>query len=151
MVLAATNRPWDLDEALRRRLEKRIYIPLPEDQSRKQLFELNLKEIDKEPDLLENTAKMQNLVDLSKGYSGQDITNVCREAQMMGMRKQRDQLKKQRKDGLGGKDLREKFENKLDVPVTHDDLSEAFKNVNRSVGGDDLDAFSAWMKEFGST
>jgi len=41
MVLAATNRPWDLDEAMIRRLEKRIYIPLPEETGRKKLFEIN--------------------------------------------------------------------------------------------------------------
>jgi katanin p60 ATPase-containing subunit A1 len=38
MVLAATNRPQDLDEAIRRRLEKRIYIPLPTNVGRQQLF-----------------------------------------------------------------------------------------------------------------
>ena len=34
MVLAATNRPWDLDEAMIRRLEKRVYIPLPGEKGR---------------------------------------------------------------------------------------------------------------------
>ena len=43
MVLAATNRPWDLDDAIRRRLEKRIYIPLPTAVGREQLFRINLK------------------------------------------------------------------------------------------------------------
>ena len=45
MVLAATNRPWDLDEAIRRRLEKRVYIPLPSEGGRRQLFNINLKGI----------------------------------------------------------------------------------------------------------
>lgn len=43
VVLAATNFPWDIDEALRRRLEKRIYIPLPEKDERLELLNINLK------------------------------------------------------------------------------------------------------------
>ena len=45
MVLAATNFPWDIDEALRRRLEKRIYIPLPNEEGREALLKINLKEV----------------------------------------------------------------------------------------------------------
>ncbi len=40
MVLAATNFPWDIDEALRRRLEKRIYIPLPTTEGREALLKV---------------------------------------------------------------------------------------------------------------
>ena len=43
MVMAATNCPWDIDEALRRRLEKRIYIPLPGTRERAELLRLNMK------------------------------------------------------------------------------------------------------------
>jgi katanin p60 ATPase-containing subunit A1 len=43
VVLAATNFPWDIDEALRRRLEKRIYIPLPGEEERSELLKINLK------------------------------------------------------------------------------------------------------------
>ena len=43
MVLAATNFPWDIDEALRRRLEKRIYIPLPTLEGRESLLKVKFK------------------------------------------------------------------------------------------------------------
>jgi katanin p60 ATPase-containing subunit A1 len=73
MVLAATNRPWDLDEALRRRLEKRIYIPLPTEKGRKELIRINLKDVT----IAENVT-LDDIVRKTDGYSGADITNVCR-------------------------------------------------------------------------
>ncbi len=43
MVLAATNFPWDIDEAFKRRMEKRIYIPLPTYEERLELLNIHLK------------------------------------------------------------------------------------------------------------
>lgn len=42
LVLGATNIPWALDNAIKRRFEKRIYIPLPGPEARKRIFELNV-------------------------------------------------------------------------------------------------------------
>ena len=41
--MGATNTPWELDEAFRRRFEKRIYIHLPDPTSRATMFKLKLK------------------------------------------------------------------------------------------------------------
>jgi len=71
MVLAATNRPWDLDEALRRRLEKRVYIPLPNEKGRLECFKINLKTV-----TLNDDVDFQKLVLVTEGYSGADINNV---------------------------------------------------------------------------
>ena len=83
LVLGATNIPWGLDAAIRRRFEKRIYIPLPEEEARRRLFELNIGTMlcDEKSEYLSELAKS------TKGYSGADISIVVREALMMPIRK----------------------------------------------------------------
>jgi len=90
IVLAATNTPWDLDEALRRRLEKRIYIPLPDEEGRKALFSINMKKVE-----LDNDVNLDELAAKSMGYSGADVANVCRDASMMSVRRLMEQARKQ--------------------------------------------------------
>jgi katanin p60 ATPase-containing subunit A1 len=51
MVLAATNFPWEIDEALVRRLEKRIHIPLPDADARRRMFDLNMRTINLADDM----------------------------------------------------------------------------------------------------
>lgn len=83
LVLGATNIPWVLDSAIRRRFEKRIYIPLPEENARMIMFKIHLG----------NTAHVlteENLKQLAKqteGYSGADISIIVRDALMQPVRK----------------------------------------------------------------
>merc|ERR1711871_1023147 len=84
MVLATTNRPWDLDDAMIRRLEKRIYIPLPDSTARTELFNLNLKDVDCAEDV---QSFIPSLVSQTEGYSGADIKLLIREAAMAPTRR----------------------------------------------------------------
>ncbi|KAE9588036.1 putative microtubule-severing ATPase [Lupinus albus] len=138
MVLAATNFPWDIDEALRRRLEKRIYIPLPNFESRKELIRINLKTVEVATDV-----NVDDVARRTEGYSGDDLTNVCRDASLNGMRrkiagKTRDEIKNMPKDEIS-KD-----------PVAMCDFEEALKKVQRSVSQADIDRHEKWFHEFGS-
>ena len=83
LVLGATNVPWELDPAMRRRFEKRVYIALPEAHARTGMFKLNLGDTPNDLD----ESNFQDLGDLSEGYSGSDIAVVVREALMEPLRK----------------------------------------------------------------
>lgn len=83
LVLGATNIPWTLDSAIRRRFEKRIYIPLPEAPARTEMFKLHLGTTPHsltEPDFRE-------LGQRTDGYSGADVSIVVRDALMQPVRK----------------------------------------------------------------
>ena len=161
MVLAATNFPWDIDEALRRRLEKRIYIPLPTEEGRVALvsytnlgaillktlglyphdllqLKINLKEVE-----IANDVDSTIIAKKLEGYSGADITNVCRDASMMSMRR--------KIAGLRPSEIRNLNRDELDLPVTKQDFLEAISKCNKSVSKEDLEKYEKWMNEFGST
>lgn len=83
LVLGATNIPWQLDLAIKRRFEKRIYIPLPDLEARKKMFEL---QVGSTPCSLTNK-DYRELAVKTEGYSGSDIAVLVRDALMQPVRK----------------------------------------------------------------
>ncbi|XP_013173824.1 PREDICTED: katanin p60 ATPase-containing subunit A-like 2 isoform X1 [Papilio xuthus] len=83
-LLANSNMPWEIDTAMLRRLEKRIYIPLPDEKARAALFEtyLNVRTVEVYPKV-----NFQELAAKTEGYSGSEIKLVCKEALMANVRK----------------------------------------------------------------
>ncbi|KAL2913742.1 Katanin p60 ATPase-containing subunit A1 [Polyrhizophydium stewartii] len=145
MVLAATNFPWHIDEALRRRLEKRVYIPLPDIESRRELLKINLNSIKVADDV-----DLESLAQKMKGYSGADITNasaspccICRDASMMTMRR--------RIRGLGPDQIRSIPKDELEMPTSAADFEVALSKIQSSVSQADIKRYEDWMKEFGKS
>eukprot|EP00743_Colponemidia_sp_Colp-15_P011339 GILK01012635.1.p1 GENE.GILK01012635.1~~GILK01012635.1.p1 ORF type:complete len:624 (+),score=80.79 GILK01012635.1:38-1909(+) len=138
MVLATTNCPWDLDEAMRRRLEKRIYIPLPDLNGRKLLFDLYLKTVQ-----LESDVSTDQLAELTEGYSAADIHLICRDASLVPMRRVIADLSPE-------DILAMRAGNQLQFPVGMVDFLETLRNTQRSVVNGDVQRFENWNSECGS-
>lgn len=79
-LLAATNLPWELDAAALRRLEKRILVPLPDEEARRAMFE----ELLSKPGI---DLSFDQVVTATEGYSGSDIRILCKEAAMRPLRR----------------------------------------------------------------
>ncbi|QSZ28782.1 hypothetical protein DSL72_003287 [Monilinia vaccinii-corymbosi] len=131
LVLAATNLPWAIDEAARRRFVRRQYIPLPEDETRaKQLYNLlgHQKHGLKDGDI-------QELVRLTDGFSGSDITALAKDAAMGPLRSLGEKLLEMSMD-----DIR---------PMQIQDFKASLINIRPSVSKQGLQEFEDWAREFG--
>jgi vacuolar protein-sorting-associated protein 4 len=131
-VMGATNMPWEIDSALLRRFEKKIYIGLPDFLSREKIFELGVKGVDKEDDV-----NFKTLAEMTEGYSGSDISTVCREVVMLPIR----ELDKNGKLVIG---------DKIEVrKINMDDFKTTLKSVRPVSSKEDIQKFLDWQEEFG--
>ncbi|ORX97579.1 AAA-domain-containing protein [Basidiobolus meristosporus CBS 931.73] len=131
LIVGATNRPQEIDEAARRRFRKRLYIPLPESAGRYTIVKNLLK---KQKNSL-TEADIQEICRLTDGYSGSDMDGLCREAALGPIRSIGDIC------NISADDVR---------PVTFQDFMDALTQVRASVSDKDLEMYLQWNSEYGS-
>ncbi|KAL2591695.1 hypothetical protein AAZV13_12G025100 [Glycine max] len=72
LILGATNRPFDLDDAVIRRLPRRIYVDLPDAENRMKILRIFLAQ-----ENLNFDFQFDKLANFTDGYSGSDLKNLC--------------------------------------------------------------------------
>eukprot|EP01117_Protostelium_nocturnum_P010254 TRINITY_DN3685_c0_g1_i5.p1 TRINITY_DN3685_c0_g1~~TRINITY_DN3685_c0_g1_i5.p1 ORF type:complete len:136 (+),score=35.58 TRINITY_DN3685_c0_g1_i5:336-743(+) len=132
--MGATNRPQELDEAARRRMVKRIYIPLPDPQTRFQIIE-NL--LNKENHSL-SVAQITRLAKDAEGYSASDLTALCRDAALGAIR---ELSKRGNLQDISKSQVRE---------ISLQDFKDSMTQIRPSVRQDSLRMYDEWNKSFGS-
>ena len=134
LLLGATNRPQELDEAARRRFVKKLYIPLPDAASRgthvTRLLKTNANAL--------TPAHIDEVVRLAEGYSGSDLSNLCREAAMGPLR---SLYASGSVDSAAASSMR---------PISIEDFRHAFNEVRASVAPSEVVAYEEWNKANGS-
>lgn len=133
LVLAATNLPWAIDEAARRRFSRRLHIPLPE-------YDTRLSQLKK---LMQNHKHQLSELDFiiiankTNGYSNSDITALAKEAAMEPIRDLGENLMSVNYSEIRGLVLL--------------DFERAMRVIRKSVAPETLERFNDWALNFGST
>lgn len=117
LVLAATNRPFDLDEAIIRRFQRRIMVGLPNAESRERILRTLLAK-----EKLEEGFDFKELATMTDGYTGSDLKNLCTAA---AFRPVRDFLKtEQQKEKAKKKEEEKKEEEKKEEATKEEEKKE---------------------------
>ncbi|TKW02253.1 hypothetical protein SEVIR_8G234200v4 [Setaria viridis] len=132
LVLGATNRPFDLDEAVIRRFPRRLMVNLPDASNREKILKVILAKEELGPDV-----DLDSLANMTDGYSGSDLKNLCVTAAHYPIREILEKEKKEKNlaksEGkpepalYGSEDIR---------PLSIDDFKSAHEQVCASVSSD---------------
>lgn len=136
LIMGATNKPWDLDDAVISRFQKRIYVPLPGDRARRAILQIHLEGADLEK------IEMNSVVERTRGFSGRDLASICQEAITNMVREQNPSIEK-----LTVKEL-ETYSLKY-RPMEGKDFDNAFEKVKPSTSLKEIEKYEDWKKEYG--
>ncbi|KAH9424346.1 vacuolar protein sorting 4 [Dermatophagoides pteronyssinus] len=169
LVLGATNIPWVLDSAIRRRFEKRIYIPLPDEEARYVMLKMNIGDT---PNSLTDQ-DLRTLADRTERFSGADISVLVRDALMQPVRKVQSATHFKRCRGPNPRNPKEIVNDLLtpclpeesgaikmswtEVPgdkllepvVSMSDMLKSLANAKPTVNEADLEKLQEFMQDFG--
>uniref|UniRef100_A0A4W5N0D1 Spastin n=1 Tax=Hucho hucho TaxID=62062 RepID=A0A4W5N0D1_9TELE len=134
LVMGATNRPQELDEAVLRRFAKRVYVALPTEETRLKLVK-NLLEKHGNP-LAQK--ELSQLARMTEGYSGSDLTSLAKDASLGPIR----ELRPEQVRNMAANEVRN---------IRFSDFVESLKKIKRSVGPQTLDLYVRWNKDYGDT
>ncbi|XP_039965867.1 spastin isoform X2 [Bactrocera neohumeralis] len=132
VVLAATNRPQELDEAALRRFTKRVYVSLPDIDTRELLLS---RLLEKQGSPL-GTEALRRLAKLTDGYSGSDLTALAKDAALEPIR----ELNMEQVKCLDISAMRS---------ITENDFQNSLKRIRRSVASQSLNSYEKWSQEYG--
>jgi vacuolar protein-sorting-associated protein 4 len=167
LVLGATNLPWGLDSAVRRRFERRIYFPLPDVPAIEYLLGHSLKKIGKDCNIRQD--EIQKMASKLVGYSGADISILIKDAVMEPLRVAQLATRfRAIKDPATGKTMYEPADDSASGPdivvkslydlpnsslqlpkLTIKDLEKSRIKKRPSVGPENLKQYLEWTTQFG--
>ncbi|XP_058740743.1 cell division cycle protein 48 homolog [Vicia villosa] len=141
-IIGATNRPDIIDPALLRpgRLDQVIYIPLPDEDSRHQIFKACLR---KSP--ISQDVDIRALAKYTQGFSGADITEICQRACKYAIRENIEKdIEKERKKSENPEAIEENVDEVAEIKAAH--FEESMKYARRSVSDADICKYQAFAQ-----